>query len=231
MASFDLIVIGSGPGGYIAAIRAGQLGLSTAIVEKDALLGGTCLHRGCIPAKTWLESAHRFEQMQDAADYGIQGVDGKSLRADLATIVKRKGRIVFKNAKGIEFLMKKNKVTVLKGTGKLLGRGRVQVGEETHDAKRIILATGSVPKELPGLESDGRRVLTSDHLLEATELPSHLVILGAGAIGVEFASVFARLGSKVTLEPRRLNTEANSTPMAPAPRITRWAGSSVMSRR
>ncbi len=199
MASFDLIVIGSGPGGYIAAIRAGQLGLSTAIVEKDPLLGGTCLHRGCIPAKTWLESAHRLEQMRDAADYGIQGVDGKALRADLATIVKRKGRIVTKNAKGIEFLMKKNKVTVLKGAGTLLGRGKVQVGEETHDAKRIILATGSVPREMPGLESDGKRVLTSDHLLDATELPSHLVILGAGAIGVEFASVFARLGSKVTL--------------------------------
>ncbi|MBS1785754.1 MAG: dihydrolipoyl dehydrogenase [Acidobacteria bacterium] len=203
MANFDLLVIGSGPGGYIAAVRAGQLGLSAAIVEKDpAGLGGTCLRRGCIPAKTWLESAHRFEQMQDAAEYGIDGVDPKGLRANLDAIVKRKNRIVLKNGKGIEYLMKKNKVQVLKGTGKLLGGGRVEVKGETtevHTAKKIILATGSVPRELPGLESDGKRVLNSDHLLDMTELPSHLVILGGGAIGVEFASVFARLGSKVTL--------------------------------
>ena len=199
MAAFDLLVLGSGPGGYIAAIRGAQLGLSVAVVEKDPQLGGTCLHRGCIPAKTWLESAHRFEQMQVAADYGIDGVDEKALRPNLETIVKRKNRIVLKNAKGIEFLMKKNKVTVLKGFGRLLGGGRVEVEGETHEAKRIILATGSAPKDIPGLEADGVRVITSDHILNLTELPSHLVILGAGAIGVEFASVFARLGSKVTL--------------------------------
>jgi dihydrolipoamide dehydrogenase len=203
MAQFDLIVIGSGPGGYIAAIRGAQLGLSTAVVEKDpAGLGGTCLRRGCIPAKTWLETAHRYDQMGDLADYGIAGVDLSGLKADLAAIVKRKNRIVTKNGKGVEFLMKKNKVTVLRGAGKLLGEGRVEVaGESTevHQAARIILATGSVPRELPGMETDGKRVLNSDHILDMTELPSHLVILGAGAIGVEFASVFARLGSKVTL--------------------------------
>ncbi|HJV89922.1 MAG TPA: dihydrolipoyl dehydrogenase [Holophagaceae bacterium] len=204
MAQFDVIVIGSGPGGYIAAVRAGQLGLTAAIVEKDpAGLGGTCLRRGCIPAKTWLETAHRIEQMQDASDYGIDGVDPKSLRANLEAIVKRKNRIVLKNGKGIEFLMKKNKVQVLKGFGKLLGGGQVQVsgeaGVEVHTAKKIILATGSVPRELPGLETDGARVLNSDHILDMTTLPEHLVILGAGAIGVEFASTFARLGSKVTL--------------------------------
>jgi dihydrolipoamide dehydrogenase len=203
MAQFDLIVIGSGPGGYIAAIRSAQLGLATAIVEKDpAGLGGTCLRRGCIPAKTWLETAHRFGQMADLAEYGIAGVDTAQMRADLAAIVKRKNRIVLKNGKGVEFLMKKNKVTVLKGAGRLLGQGQVEVAGaavEVHQARKIILATGSVPKELPGLETDGVRVLNSDHLLDLTELPSHLVILGAGAIGVEFASVFARLGSKVTL--------------------------------
>ncbi len=203
MAQFDLIVIGSGPGGYIAAIRGAQLGLATAIVEKDpAGLGGTCLRRGCIPAKTWLETAHRYDQMSDLADYGVAGVDVSALRADLAAIVKRKNRIVLKNGKGVEFLMKKNKVTVLKGVGRLLGGGQVEVkGEttETHQAKRIILATGSVPKELPGMETDGVRVVNSDHLMDLTTLPGHLVILGAGAIGVEFASVFARLGSKVTL--------------------------------
>ncbi|NTW84706.1 MAG: dihydrolipoyl dehydrogenase [Holophagaceae bacterium] len=199
MAAFDLLVIGSGPGGYIAAIRGAQLGLTTALVEKDPLLGGTCLHRGCIPAKTWLETAHRFEQMQVAGDYGIDGVEAKALHPNLATIVKRKGRIVFKNAKGIEFLMKKNKVAVLKGFGRLLGSGRVEVEGEVHEAKRIIVATGSGPKDIPGLETDGQRVLNSDHILDLTELPTHLVILGAGAIGVEFASVFSRLGSKVTL--------------------------------
>ena len=203
MANFDLIVIGSGPGGYIAAVRAGQLGLSAAIVEKDpAGLGGTCLRRGCIPAKTWLESAHRFEQMASLKEFGIAEVDVSKMRADLAAIVTRKNRIVLKNGKGIEYLMKKNKVQVLKGFGKLLGGGKVEVkGEatEVHTAKKIILATGSVPRELPGLETDGKRVLNSDHILDLQELPSHLVILGAGAIGIEFASVFARLGSKVTV--------------------------------
>jgi dihydrolipoamide dehydrogenase len=203
MSVFDLMVIGSGPGGYVAAIRGAQLGLNTAIVEKDPVgMGGTCLRRGCIPAKTWLETAHRYEHMASLKEYGITGVDVSQMKADLATIVARKNKIVLKNGKGIEFLMKKNKVTVLKGTGKLLGGGNVEVVGETteiHEAKKIILATGSVPKELPGLETDGKRVLNSDHLLDMTELPSHLVILGAGAIGVEFASVFARLGSKVTL--------------------------------
>jgi dihydrolipoamide dehydrogenase len=203
MAQFDLIVIGSGPGGYIAAIRGAQLGLATALVEKDpAGLGGTCLRRGCIPAKTWLETAHRLGHMADLAEYGIAGVDTAGMHPDLEAIIKRKNRIVLKNGKGVEFLMKKNKVTVLKGFGKLLGGGKVQVagaGAETHEARKIILATGSVPKALPGLEPDGVRVLNSDHILDLAELPSHLVILGGGAIGVEFASVFARLGSKVTL--------------------------------
>ncbi len=200
MAAFDLIVIGSGPGGYIAAVRGAQLGLATALVEKDpAGLGGTCLRRGCIPAKTWLETAHRFEQMESLKEFGIADVDVSKMRADLSAIVTRKNRIVLKNGKGIEYLMKKNKVTVLKGIGKLLGGGRVVVEQVVHTAKKIILATGSVPRELPGLETDGQRVLNSDHILELTELPSHLVILGGGAIGVEFASTFARLGSKVTL--------------------------------
>lgn len=200
MASFDLIVIGSGPGGYIAAIRGAQLGLATAVVEKDpAGLGGTCLRRGCIPAKTWLETAHRYEQMASLKDFGIAGVDISGMKPDLATLVARKNRIVLKNGKGIEFLMKKNKVTVLKGKGVLLGGGKVQVEGEVHEAKKIVLATGSAPRELPGLESDGQRVLNSDALLDIQEVPQHLVILGGGAIGVEFASVFSRLGSKITL--------------------------------
>jgi dihydrolipoamide dehydrogenase len=200
MASFDLIVIGAGPGGYVAAIRAAQLGLNTAIVEKDpAGLGGTCLRRGCIPAKTWLETAHRYEQLASLKEFGIAGVDISGMQPDLVTLVARKNKIVFKNGKGVEFLMKKNKVTVLKGTGTLLGGGKVAVDGEVHEGRKIILATGSIPRELPGLESDAKRVLNSDHLLDIQEVPQHLVILGAGAIGVEFASVFSRLGSKITL--------------------------------
>lgn len=204
MVQYDLIVVGSGPGGYIAAIRGAQLGLVTAIIEKDlAGLGGTCLRRGCVPAKTWLETSHRFGHMKSLPEFGIAGVDITQMRADLAAIVKRKDRIVLKGGKGIEFLMKKNKITVIKGIGKLLGEGRIEVTNSDdvslYEAKKTILATGSVPREMPGLETDGIRVLNSDHILNLTELPSHLVILGAGAIGVEFASVFSRLGSKVTL--------------------------------
>jgi dihydrolipoamide dehydrogenase len=204
MVQYDLVVIGSGPGGYIAAIRGAQLGLSTAIVERDpAGLGGTCLRRGCVPAKTWLETAHRFGLMSNLSEFGIAGVDVAQMRADLTAIVKRKDRIVLKGGKGIEFLMKKNKVTFLKGVGKLLGHCKIEVANgdsiNIYEAKKIILATGSVPRDISGLETDGIRVLNSDHILNLMELPSHLVILGAGAIGVEFASVFSRLGSKVTL--------------------------------
>ena len=204
MMQFDLIVIGAGPGGYVTAIRGAQLGLNTAIIEQDPSgLGGTCLRRGCVPTKTWLETSHRFGHMSSLAEFGIAGVEISQMRADLAAIVKRKDKIVLKNGKGIEFLMKKNKVSIIKGKGKLLGSGKVEVsnGNETviYEAKKIVLATGSVPRGIQGLETDGIRVLNSDHMLDIKELPSHLVILGAGAIGVEFASVFARLGSKVTL--------------------------------
>ncbi|MCL1908567.1 MAG: dihydrolipoyl dehydrogenase [Holophagaceae bacterium] len=199
MANYDLMVIGSGPGGYVAAIRGAQLGLSTVLVEKDSALGGTCLHRGCVPAKTWLETAHRYELVQQAADFGIGGIEKNVQQTDIQAIVKRKNRILLKNSKGIEYLMKKNKVTVIKGSGHLMGNGKVKVEEEIHCAKKIILATGSMPKDLPGLEADGKRVLNSDHALELTKLPENMTILGAGPIGVEFASVFSRLGSKVTL--------------------------------
>jgi len=138
MAQFDLIVIGSGPGGYIAAIRGAQLGLATALVEKDpAGLGGTCLRRGCIPAKTWLETAHRFDQISDLAEYGIAGVDATGLRADLAAIVKRKNRIVLKNGKGVEYLMKKNKVTVLSGTASFNAPGSVVVAKADGSSQTV----------------------------------------------------------------------------------------------
>lgn len=200
MPSFDLLVIGSGPGGQSAAIRGAQLGLQVALVERDpAGLGGTCLRRGCIPAKTWLESARRLEQARNLGEFGILGSDPTTLAPDLEAIVTRKERMVLRGAKGLDFLLKKQGVTVLRGSARLLGQGRVALDGDTLAAERIILATGSRPKLLPGLEPDGQRILTSDQLLDLRELPNHLVILGAGAIGVEFASAFARLGSRVTL--------------------------------
>lgn len=205
MTEFDLIVLGSGPGGYIAAIRGAQLGLSTAVIEKDIDgLGGTCLRRGCVPAKTWLETAHRFEQMSSLAEFGIAGLNTDNMYPDLLTLIKRKNRIIMRNSKGIEFLMKKNKVTVLKGQGKLSNANTVEVYDDcnvvnVYSAKKIILATGSIPNSLQGIMPNSSRIINSNQILDLTEIPEHLAILGAGAIGVEFASVFSRLGSKVTL--------------------------------
>lgn len=209
---FDLTIIGSGPGGYVAAIRAGQLGLKTALVEKDKRLGGTCTLRGCIPTKQLLMSAHVYEQMQHAADFGVQASDIKLAFAD---VQKRKEKVVLKNSKGVEFLMKKNKVTVFKGTGRLQLPGQVEVtGEdgkkETIQTKNIIIATGSVVRPIPGFETDGERVINSDHILELKEVPKSLIVMGAGAVGVEFASVYSRFGCETTiveLMPRLLPLE------------------------
>jgi dihydrolipoamide dehydrogenase len=198
---FDVAVIGSGPGGYVAAIRAAQLGLKTAIVEKDKRLGGTCTLRGCIPTKQLLMSAHVYEQMQHAADFGVQAT---GIQLAFADVQKRKERVVTKNSKGIEFLMKKNKITVFKGTGKLSLPGKVLVtGEDgqtqTVNARNIIIATGSVVRPIPGFETDGQRVVNSDHLLELKDVPKSLIVMGSGAVGVEFASVYARFGTEVTI--------------------------------
>src|SRR5207244_4251488 len=185
---FDVTVIGSGPGGYVAAIRAGQLGLRVASVEKDKRLGGTCTLRGCIPTKQLLMSAHIYEQMQHAADFGVQA---SAIQLAFADVQKRKEKVVLKNSKGIEFLMKKNKATVFKGTGKLTLPGKVEVTAEdgtkqTIQTKNIIIATGSVVRPIPGFETDGQHVLNSDHILELTEIPKSLIVMGAGAVGVEF---------------------------------------------
>jgi len=197
---FDLVVIGSGPGGYVAAIRAGQLGLKTAIVEKDSRLGGTCLLRGCIPTKSMLESASIADHARHADDFGI-GVG--EVTVDLKKVLKRKNRVVKSNAGGVAFLMKKNKVTVFNGFGTVSGQGKVTVktddGETVLQTRNILLATGSVPRTLPFIEIDGERVLTSDELLDMETMPSHLLVLGAGAVGVEFASVFRSFGSEVTI--------------------------------
>ena len=218
---YDVVIVGSGPGGYVAAIRAGQLGLRTALVEKDPFQGGTCLHRGCIPTKALLENASRYQDLLHAAEFGLAvghvGVDWSRVQA-------RKSRVVKELAGGVAGLLKKHKVEVVHGWGRLLDARRVGVhdpeeagasepsGEPLRilDANSVILATGSVPRPIPLAPFDGERVLSSDHLLELSSVPESLVVVGAGAVGVEFASVFARFGAQVTLVealPRLLPTE------------------------
>ncbi len=211
--AFDVAVIGSGPGGYVAAIRAAQLGLRAAVVERDpAGCGGTCLQRGCIPTKALLHSADLLEDMMRAADFGLRA---DNVGLDLAAVMKRKARIVKRLSKGIEsYLFKKHGIALFKGEGRLEGPGTVVVagtdGEVRLAAKSVVLATGSRPRGLPGIVPDGRTILTSDHALELQTLPRSLLVIGAGAVGIEFASIFARFGSKVTvveLLPRILPLE------------------------
>jgi dihydrolipoamide dehydrogenase len=198
---FDVTIIGSGPGGYVAAIRAAQLGLKVAIVEKDKRMGGTCTLRGCIPTKQLLMSAHVYEQMQHAADFGVEAT---GIQLAFANVQKRKDKVVMKNSKGIEYLMKKNKVTAFSGTGKLSLPGKIEVTladgkKETVNTKNIIIATGSVVRPIPGFDTDGQRVVNSDHILELKEVPKSLIVMGAGAVGVEFASVYSRFGAETTI--------------------------------
>jgi dihydrolipoamide dehydrogenase len=198
--TYDLIVIGSGPGGYSAAVRAGQYGLKTAIVEKDPKLGGTCLHVGCIPTKALLHTAEMWSFVNHSADEGIT-IEKPVLNYPKA--IERKNGIVSKHAKGVEFLMKKNKVEVLKGYGTIKAAGTVEVksdkGVETYTTKNILIATGSEARMLPGLKPDGEFVLTNIEILNLTQVPKSLMVIGAGAVGVEFASMFRRFGSEVSL--------------------------------
>ncbi len=198
--TYDVVIIGSGPGGYVAAIRAAQLGLKTAIVEADDRLGGTCLLRGCIPTKSMLESAELADKARKAADFGVNVGE---VSVDLPRVLKRKAKVVQQNAGGVAFLMKKNKIEVCHGFGTLAGAGKVKVtaadgAERVLDARNVILATGSAPRHIPGMEIGGP-VVTSDELLDLEEMPSHLLVLGAGAVGVEFASVFRSFGCEVTV--------------------------------
>lgn len=198
--TYDLIIIGSGPGGYSAAIRAGQYGLKTAIIEKDLKLGGTCLHVGCIPTKSLLHSADVWDYLTHPEE---QGMHCDNPRLDFKAVNDRKNKIVAKHAKGVEGLMKKNKVEWIKGYGRLQGKGQVEVtnGQEKQilDTRNVILATGSVARMLPGLEADNERILTNIEILNLTAVPKTMVIIGAGAVGVEFASIFNRFGTKVTV--------------------------------
>jgi dihydrolipoamide dehydrogenase len=198
---YDVVIIGSGPGGYVAAIRAGQLGLKVAVVEKDPFVGGTCLHRGCIPTKALLENADIWQKIQKAKDFGITVGD---VTIDWSTVQKRKQGVVDQNAKGVEFLFKKNKVERVTGFGRVVKPGEVEVTAEggekkTLQTKNILLAMGSVPKDLPHIKADGKRIINSDHILVLDHIPESMLVIGAGAVGCEFASIFSRFGTKTTI--------------------------------
>jgi dihydrolipoamide dehydrogenase len=195
--SYDVIVIGGGPGGYVCAIRAAQLGLKTACVERRATLGGTCLNIGCIPSKALLQSSENFEEASHA--FSEHGVMIESVKLDLARMMARKDSVVSANVKGVEFLFKKNKVTWLKGSGRVTVPGRVDVDGTEYDAKHIVIATGSESLTLPGVEVDEHSIVTSTGALELDQVPDHLAVIGGGYIGLELGSVWKRLGADVTV--------------------------------
>jgi dihydrolipoamide dehydrogenase len=197
--TYDVIVLGSGPGGYVAAIRAAQLGLKTAIVERE-LLGGICLNWGCIPTKALLRSAEIYHYLQHAADYGLKA---KAIEADLEAVVKRSRGVAKQLNQGVTHLMKKNKIAVHMGEGKVTGPGKLEVkgekGTETLSAKHIIVAVGARARDLPFAPADGKRVWTYRHAMTPTEMPSKLLVIGSGAIGIEFASFYSDMGAEVTV--------------------------------
>jgi len=199
---YDVIVIGSGPGGYVAAIRAAQLGMKTALVEKYATLGGTCLNVGCIPSKALLDSSEHYHNA--AHTFTTHGIDMKGLAVNLPQMIARKDEVVTQNVDGIQFLMKKNKVDVHHGLGSFVDAHTVKVTKEDGSAtdiqgKNIIIATGSKPASLPFISVDKKRIITSTEALKMKEIPKHLIVIGGGVIGMELGSVYGRLGSKVSV--------------------------------
>ncbi len=197
MNTFDLLIIGAGPGGYVCAFRAAQLGLNVALVEKRTTLGGTCLNVGCIPSKALLHSSELYATAKHhLAAHGITTTD---VKLDLATLLKKKDAVVAQLTKGIAALAKARKVTVLTGAASFVNPTTVKVGETNYTAKAIVIATGSAPAELPFLKPDGDRIITSDHAIALDKVPAKLVVVGGGAIGLELGSVWARLGSDVTV--------------------------------
>jgi len=199
---YDVVVIGSGTGGYVAAIRAAQLGLKTAVVERAPVLGGTCLNWGCIPTKALLEHAHALKVAQDWKEWGLT-IGQAAIGIDMNQVQARKDKIVKGLTGGIEFLFKKNKIDWIKGSGRLAGKGKVEITEGDKQSltvkKEIIVATGSQPRGVPGIEIDRKRIITSDEAISLKAIPKSIVIMGSGAVGVEFASIFRRFGSDVTI--------------------------------
>ncbi|MBC7164142.1 MAG: dihydrolipoyl dehydrogenase [Roseovarius sp.] len=197
MASYDVIIIGAGPGGYVCAIRCAQLGLKTAVVEGRETLGGTCLNVGCIPSKALLHASHQLHEAEH--NFDKMGLKGKSPSVDWNQMLAYKDEVIGQNTKGIEFLFKKNKIDWIKGWATIPGAGRVKVGDETHEARHIVIASGSEPADLPGVEVDEKIVVTSTGALELPKIPRTMVVIGGGVIGLELGSVYARLGTQVTV--------------------------------
>ena len=195
MSSYDVIIIGSGPGGYVCAIRCAQLGLKTAVVEGRETLGGTCLNIGCIPSKALLHASHQLHEAEH--NFAKMGLVGKAPSVDWKQMLAYKDDVIGQNTKGIEFLFKKNKIDWLKGWGAIPAPGKVQVGDTTYETKNIIIATGSTPSTLPGITIDEKIVVTSEGALSLPKIPKKLVVIGAGVIGLELGSVYARLGAEV----------------------------------
>ena len=195
MSSYDVIIIGSGPGGYVCAIRCAQLGLKTAVVEGRDTLGGTCLNVGCIPSKALLHASHMLHEAEH--NFAAMGLKGKAPSVDWKQMLQYKTDTIEQNTKGIEFLFKKNKVDWLKGWGSIPEAGKVKVGDDVHEAKHIIIASGSDVASLPGVEIDEKTVVSSTGALELAKVPKKLVVIGAGVIGLELGSVYSRLGAEV----------------------------------
>ena len=204
---YDMVIIGGGPGGYTTAIRAGQYGLKVALIEREKKLGGTCLHWGCIPTKSILFDAEIYDHLKHAAEHGIEGVGEVTI--NWKTILDRKNGIITKHVKGLDFLMRKNKVTVIEGYGRLTGAARGGIhsisveaagGEKkTIQTKNVVVATGSDARMLPGIEADADRILTNMEILVMPQIPKSMVVIGAGAVGVEFGSIFKSFGSEITV--------------------------------
>jgi len=201
MEQFDLIVIGSGPGGYIAAIRASQLKMKVAIIERYKTLGGTCGNVGCIPSKTWLDSSERYFETIHSHD--VHGIEVKDVKLNVKKMSERVAKVVSELAGGVAFLMKKNKITVFEGHGSFKDKNTITIkgekGSQDIQGKNIIIATGSKPSSLPGVLIDKERIITSTEALKLEVIPQHLVVIGGGVIGLELGSVFKRLGSKVSV--------------------------------
>ncbi len=197
MANYDVIIIGGGPGGYVCAIRCAQLGLKVACIEGRGALGGTCLNVGCIPSKALLHASHSYHEAH--TNFEKMGLMGAKPKVDLGKMMEYKQSVIDGNTSGIEFLFKKNKVDYIQGWGKITGKGEVSVGDDKHTAKNIVIATGSEPSSLSGVEVDEKVVVSSTGALALTKIPKRMVVIGAGVIGLEMGSVYARLGTEVTV--------------------------------